>query len=477
MSFVERHGLAGKDDQERWQDIFRAIDNNKLETIRISFADQHGILRGKTVMAKDLASVAGSGVSMTSTLLLKDSSHRTVFPVWQADAGFGDAILTGAGDFLMIPDPSSFRTLPWSPHSGWLLADIYLPDGRPVPFSSRHILRKAVADLEQQGSSLITGLEVEFYVYRVIDQALQHEDGGMPHAPPKTELLSPGYQYLTEDHYDQLEPALDMVRRACENLHLPIRSMEVEFGASQCEVTFHPAPAMDHADNMMLFRSAVKQVCRREGLHATFMSRPRVPNAMGSGWHLHQSLVDAKTGENQFVPDAGDNLSPAGRHWVAGVLEHAAASCLLSTPTVNGYKRYQPFQLAPDRVQWGIDNKGAMIRCLASPGDKASRIENRVGDPAANPYLYFASQILCGHDGLRKGAEPPPPSNAPYNSDAPALPKTLGEAIMAFSGSAFYRAQLGDDIVEYLTRIKQAEWDRFLGTVSEWEHQEYFRLF
>ncbi|MDP4595250.1 MAG: glutamine synthetase, partial [Beijerinckiaceae bacterium] len=351
--FTERYGLYTPEQKKLWKDVFARIRAEELETIRISFADQHGILRGKTVIAGDLEAAVNSGVTMVSTLLLKDTSHRTVFPVWQEDAGLGAGVLTGAGDFVMVPDPASFRALPWSPHSGWLLSDIFLTGGEPVPFSSRHILRRALANLSAQGATFVTGLEVEFHVYKVEDQALQHEDGGMPHAPPRTSLVSPGYQYLTEDHYDQLEPVMDMIRRACQALNLPVRSMEVEFGASQCEITFHPAAGMAHADNMMLFRSAVKQLCRRAGFHATFMSRPRVANAMGSGWHLHQSLVDNKSGANLFAP-ASDRelLSQKGRNWVAGILDHAAASCLLTTPTLNGYKRYQPFQLAPDRIQW-----------------------------------------------------------------------------------------------------------------------------
>jgi len=476
--FAERHGLLSASIRKQWREVFARIKAEKLETIRISFADQHGILRGKTIMARDLQAAVNSGVTMVSTLLLKDTSHRTVFPVWQEDAGLGAGVLTGAGDFVIIPDPATFRILPWSPHSGWLLADIYLTDGEPIPFSSRYMLQRALDRLAGHGATFVAGLEVEFHVYKVDDPGLAHEDGGMPHAPPRTSLVSPGYQYLTEDHFDQLEPVMDMIRRACEALDLPIRSMEVEFGASQCEMTFHPAAGVAHADNMMLFRSAVKQLCRRAGFHASFMSRPRLPNAMGSGWHLHQSLVDRKSGANLFMPDDDRQLlSQTGGSWVAGILEHAAECCLLTTPTLNGYKRYQPFQLAPDRIQWGKDNKGAMIRSLAAPGDAASRIENRVGDPAANPYFYLASQVVSGLDGLERALQPPSPALAPYSSSAPPLPKSLGDALDAFRNSDFLRQFLGAGFVDYLAFIKQAEWNRYLSDVSEWEHREYFRLY
>ena len=137
----------------------------------------------------------------------------------------------------------------------------------------------------------------------------------------------------------------------------------------------------------------------------------------------------------------------------------------------NGYKRYQPFALAPDRIQWGIDNRGAMIRVIAAPSNQTSRIENRVGESAANPYLYMASQILSGTDGLERDLSAPEPANTPYDGDAARLPTNLCDALRAFRDSSFYRRKLGDVFVDYLCHIKQAEWDRYLGRVSDWEQR------
>lgn len=470
-------GLLNDEQCRRGDEVLDQVTANGLETVRIVFADQHGILRGKTIVAGGLASAFRNGVPITSTLLLKDTSHRTVFPVWGGDIGFGTGTLTGAGDVLLVPDPDTFRILPWSPHSGWILCDLHYTDGQPIPFSSRGILRKAVGELAASGRKLVCGLEVEFSVFRLDDPKLAHGDGGMPAAPPETSLLAHGYQYLTEARYDMLEPVLDELRRAAQALGMPVRSIEAEFGPSQCEFTFDPDGPLAHADAMVLFRSMVKQVCARRGLHATFMCRPRVDNGMASGWHLHQSVVDAKTGENLFVPASDHTLSRNASGWIAGLLNHADESCIFTTPTVNGYKRYQPFQLAPDRIQWGRDNKGAMIRGLMRPGDEASRIENRVAEPAANPYLYFASQIFSGLDGIELGLTAPPAVENPYDNNAEFLPKSLIAAIESFEGSQFYGEKLGDDFVSYLCRIKRAEWDRYLMTVSDWEQREYFSLF
>ncbi|RZI38195.1 glutamine synthetase, partial [Herbaspirillum sp. HC18] len=133
---------------------------------------------------------------------------------------------------------------------------------------------------------------------------------------------------------------------------------------------------------MVLFRSAVKQIARRHGYHATFMCRPKLPNVFASGWHLHQSLVSRSTGENAFMAKDNSVLSPFGKHYLAGLIEHARASTVFTTPTINGYKRYRSYSLAPDRAIWGRDNRGVMIRVLGGPGEAATRLENRIGEPA-----------------------------------------------------------------------------------------------
>jgi glutamine synthetase len=275
-----------------------------------------------------------------------------------------------------------------------------------------------------------------------------------------------------------MEPALEIIRRDVLALGLPLRSVEVEFGPSQCEFTFQPTKGLAPADNMVLFRSAVKQIARRHGYHATFMCRPKLPNLFASGWHLHQSLVSRASGENAFMAsDKGEALSEFGRFYLAGLLEHARASTVFTTPTINGYKRYRSYSLAPDRAIWGRDNRGAMIRVLGSAGDSATRLENRIGEPAANPYLYMASQILSGLDGVDRKLDPGPSADAPYETKAALLPKSLREAVFALNDDPFFRGAFGPEFVDYYVHIKNAEIERFQAEVSDWEHREYFEMF
>ena len=449
-----------------------------LEVMRFSFADQHGILRGKTVLADGVAQAMESGVTMTTTLLAKDTAHKTVYPVWSEGGGFGMTEMTGGGDFVMIADPTTFRVLPWAPGTGWMLCDIYFPDGTPVPFSTRRILQSQIARLAEVGYDFLAGLEVEFHVFTLDDPKLAPEQAGQPAEPPDVSLLAHGFQYLTEIRTDEHEVINEILRRDLVALGLPLRTTEVEFGPSQFEYTFHPGIGVDPADTMVLFRNAVKQICRRQGYHATFMCRPGLANIFSSGWHLHQSLRDIKTGDNVFMPD-DDNalLSPIGRQYVAGLLSHARGASVFTTPTINGYKRLRPYTLAPDRAVWSRDNRGAMIRALGRPDDPTSRVENRIGEPAANPYLYMASQIIAGLDGIEQGREPEDPTETPYDVEAAALPRSLMEAVTALRDDPLFRDVLGDRFIDYILALKEAEIARFLSEVTDWEHREYFELF
>jgi glutamine synthetase len=252
--------------------------------------------------------------------------------------------------------------------------------------------------------------------------------------------------------------------------------MEVEFGPSQVELTFSPSTGITPADQMILIRSAVKQTCQRNGAVASFMSRPRLPNVVSSGWHLHQSLQDA-TGANMFVGDMqSGGLSPLGMSYLAGLLAHAGAACAFTTPTINGYKRYRPYTNAPTRSCWASANRGVMVRVLGGPGDPATRLENRVGEPGANPYLAMAAQIACGLDGMDRALDPGPPANAPYENGGALLPRSLMEAIPLLQENACLGAAFGPFFIDYFARLKQAEIDRFQSEVTEWEHGEYFEL-
>ncbi len=477
VSFIEHHALWTPAQTQAAQEVARRVSADGVDLVRLSFPDLHGILRGKALVADALPAALRSGCAITSTLLLKDTSHRTVVPIFEANAGIGLAGFEGGADVVMVPDPTTFRMLPWAARTGWMLCDLYHADGTKVDIAPRHLMRAALARLAALGYDFIAGLEVEFTLTRLLDAKMALEESGQPGSPPDIALLHHGYNYLTEQSLDRMDPILEILRRDVLALGLNLRSVEVEFGPSQCEFVFQPGAGLQPADDMILFRNAAKQICRRHGYHASFMCRPRIPNVMSSGWHLHQSLLRQDTGENAFTPSQpGALLSQDGMHFLGGLLQGACEASAFMAPTINGYRRYRANSLAPDRAAWSRDNRGALLRVIGDAGP-ATRIENRGGEPAANPYLYMGAQILTGMAGLRNRIEPGAPVCTPYQAMADLLPTSLDDALVLLDGSKILREGFGDALVDTFLMIKRAELARFHREVTEWEHREYFDLF
>ncbi len=479
--FVARHDLWSEAQYAAAGQMRRVMDEIGIEMVRFSFVDQHGILRSKTITRAGVAAALRSGLTVPSSLLLKDTSGQSVFSVFSSDTGVGVDGFSGAGDIVLVPDPETFRVLPWTDKTAWILCDLRFPDGSPVPFCTRSILRTELATLASRGYGMIVGAELEFHVYRLHDAELSNGHVAAPGRPGDAVATGPttrGAQLLHEESLDEMQPLVDALYRAFTLLDLPLRSIELEFGPSQFEITMEAGDAARIADAIVLCRMVVRRVARSLGYHATFMSRPQGAEGASTGWHLHQSLYELEGGAPAFIPtDPDAPLSAIGSAYLAGLLAHAPAAAAFTTPTVNGYKRYQPFSLAPDRIAWGVDNKGAMIRAVGGIGDPATRLENRSGEPAANPYLYIASQLISGMDGMERALVPPAPTRDPYVTDAPALPASLGEATAALVADEAFRQALGPVVVNWYATIKRAEFARYLRHVSDWEQREYFEIF
>ena len=489
--FAARCGLDGGRRAAAVARMRALIAGRGVERVRVAWCDVHGLLRGKTLMPRAALAALDDGIGMVSTLLLKDTSDRTAFKVFEPG---GVADLPGfefAGNLMLLPDPETFRELPWSPGTGWVRAQAWMPDGGPVEFETRRVLQHALERLHSLGYGLTCGLEVEFHIYRIEStrDQLDPAQAAWPGPVPAVSMIHPGYGLLDEAWADMAEEPLRIVQRTADALGLPLASLEIEFGPSQVEAVFEATDALTAADNMVVFRSAVRQALRRAGYHATFMCRPPFPNIMSSGWHLHQSLTHVDTGLNAMrrdhpaegagARDAAATLSEVGEHYLAGLLEHARAAAVFCTPTTNGFGRFRPNALAPQAVLWGRDNRGAMLRVIGRCGDSGTRIENRVGEPAANPYLYLASQVHSGIDGMERKLKAPPATDSPYDPTHRLLPTTLPEALAALDGDTALRTAFGAPFIDYYLRLKRSEADRhaLAESAEEFERREYFARF
>ncbi len=487
VDFIKKYGLWTPEQEAAAERMSAQVKEKCLRTVRVAMADPHGKLRGKTILAGLVDSILRNGIDFSTAIWHFDTADTIVYNAFEKNGLVGDEELTGFPDVILVPDPLTFTELPWAQGTGWCLGNAYYNDGRPVPYDARYQLKKQLDILESTyGLRFLAGLEVEFYLTRVVGQSLTLENLGGPGVPPEPPTVAPiaaGYAYQSEDHQDQIEEVLAVLADNIQAVGLPLRTMEDEWGPGQCEFTFSPMVGLQAADAMLLFKTAVKQVGRRLGLHASFMCSPGLPGFFASGWHLHQSLIDAN-GVNVFTTEPGstETLSPTARAFLAGLLEHACAASVFTTPTINGYRRRKPYSLAPDRSTWGIDNRAAMLRVQGGPGDPATHVENRVGEPAANPYLYLASQVISGLDGLDRGLELGSPELEPYAAThRPLLPATLMDATDLLSDNAMFRGAFGDRFVDWILGLKKSEIDRFLAAgdwdpdaVSEWEHREYF---
>jgi glutamine synthetase len=489
-NFVAEHGLWDDRQLAAAQEVLRKLPG--IDRVRVVYADLHGLPRSKTVSADSFRTVLDNGMDFSSGPFFLDTAHAIAVDLF-ADAKVGVPELHGAGDFIVVPDPLTFTVLPHTGgRIGWVIGDEYLRDGTPHPLSARGALRRLLGMAKQRGYEYVVGLEVEWYLTRYADRDRAPVIGGfgVQGAAPDVIPVDPGYQFNADWLCDALEPVLEPLFHTLVEMGLPVRTYEHESGPGQLEFTFDPLVGLAAADAMLLFRTVTKQVCSRRGFHASFMALPGIPGFDPSGWHLHQSLAAATTGANAFTSGAGTALlSEVGEHFVGGLLAHAAEASLLCVPTVNGYRRMnEQFVLSPDRVAWAAENRGAFIRVLGAPGDPVTHVENRIGEPCANPYLYLTAQLAAGLDGVRRSLPLPPAARDPHDTGMGRLPRDLGEALPAFAGSDLYREVLGAPLVNCLVALKRSELRRYEewlakngpvdpGAVTAWEHDEYFTAF
>ncbi|MFD8814484.1 glutamine synthetase family protein, partial [Streptomyces sp. NPDC059627] len=359
-----------------------------IDVVRVTYPDLIGTDRARDVLVEELPRALEHGLAFCRAVY-HTSPQGDVVPV----SGGLDA---GLPDVCVRPDLSTLIALPWEPGVAACLADVVDPaTGAPAPESPRDLLRSVLERCRQHGLSPVVGPELEYFLCEP-DQA-----GGW-----RRYGSTPGVVYtagLRADPDNHLLRTLRQVR----DLRIGVLSGNHEFDGGQFEINLLHSEALSAADRAFRFKAAVKELARREGRLATFMAKP-FNDAGGSGFHLHLSCSDAE-GRNAFDDPAGAHgLSATARHAIAGVLAHAPALAALLNPTVNSYKRFGPDTLAPWLIDWGLDNRSAMVRVPPERGAGA-RLELRLGDASANPYLAVAATTAAALLGVLAAEEPPAP--------------------------------------------------------------------
>ena len=424
-----------------------------VDVVRVSYADLIGVDRGRDVLVDELERAAGHGLAFCRAVF-HTSPRGDVVPV----PGGLDA---GLPDITVTPDLTTLTPLPWEPGAAWCLGDARSQDGGPAEESPRQVARRVSHRLAELGLTAVVGPELEFFLCE------RDDDGAW-----RRYADEPGNVYVVGRKGDPRGLLVGMLRQL-RAAGLRVTAANHEFSPGQFEINLDHSELVDAADRAFRLKSAVQEIARHEGLLATFMAKP-FNDEGGSGFHLHVSLVD-DDGVNVIGEESTpDGLSARGRAAVAGVLAHAPALAALLNPTINSYKRFGPDTLAPWLIDWGLDNRSAMVRIPPDRG-AAARMEVRLGDATANPYLAAAAVGAAAYLGVRDGLEPPEPLEG-YGYDparAAILPQRLADALDAFEADAVLHDVLGANFVASFLAYKRNEVERFEQYVTDWEFREY----
>ncbi|GAA3536526.1 glutamine synthetase family protein [Streptomyces osmaniensis] len=424
-----------------------------VDVVRVTYPDLIGTDRARDVLVDHLPAACEHGLAFCRAVY-HTTPQGDVVPV----PGGLDA---GLPDVTVRPDLSTLTALPWEPGVATCLGEVTDPaTGAPAPESPRDLLRTVLAHCAEQGLGPIVGPELEYFL-------LERTAAGWRRHPETT-----GAVYTAGLRADPSNHLLRTLRHL-RDLGIGVITGNHEFDGGQYEINLTHSDALDAADRSFRFKAAVKELARRDGLLATFMAKP-FGDAGGSGFHLHLSCDDAE-GRNAFDDPAGAHgLSAVARHAIAGIVAHAPALAALLNPTVNSYKRFGPDTLAPWLIDWGLDNRSAMVRIPPERGAGA-RLELRLGDASANPYLAIAATLAAALLGIRAGEEPPPPLEG-YGYDtarSALLPTDLSAALDALEADTDLAGLLGKDFTTSYLTYKRNEVERFQRHVTDWEFTEY----
>ncbi len=433
--------------------VLRSVEERDIRFIRLWFTDVLGILKSVAIAPAELENAFSEGI------------------------GFDGSAVEGLtrqheADMLAKPDPSTFQILPWRGSrqgAARMFCDIFTPDGEPALSDPRQVLKRTLDKASDQGFSFYTHPEIEFYLFKTLQEGERpkpvDQAGYFDNVPRGTA-------------HEFRRTAITML----ESMGISVEFSHHEAGPGQNEIDLRYADALTMADNIMTFRTVIKEVALEQDLFASFMPKP-LAKGPGSGMHTHMSLFEGD--RNAFYEAGADHqLSSVARHFMAGLLEYAPEITAITNQYVNSYKRLWGGAEAPSYVAWGSNNRSALVRIpIHKPGKgQSTRVEYRALDSAANPYLAFSVLLAAGLKGIEDGLELPDAaeddvwelsSSERRASGYRPLPASLAEAIQVMEKSELVAETLGERVFDFVLRNKRAEWEEYRAQVTPYELETY----
>ena len=440
------------------KDVEAWFAKHEIDEVECLVPDMAGVARGKILPAgKFLKGTSSRGLRLPEEIFILTVTGRYV-----PEPGTTDP---ASMDMILAPDLASVRRVPWYEEpTAEVICDCDYPDGSPVDIAPRYVLKRVLELYAERGWRPIIAPELEFYLVKT------NTDPDYPLEPPigRSGREEAGGQAYGIDAANEFDPIVEDIYDYCEIQEIDIDTLSHESGAAQLEINFNHGDPLALADQVFLFKRSVRQAALRHSVYATFMARPH-EDEPGSSMHIHQSVVDAKTGSNLLSTKSGKDAKLLHNH-IAGLQRYMGAAMPFLAPNVNSYRRLVPYSDAPTNVHWAGDNRTVSLRVPSSSPDNR-RVENRVPGADANPYLAIAASLACGYLGMVEGLKPSAPVEGSAYRYAPSLPQHLGDALSKLNHAKALKKVLGERFVSCFEEVKIFEMEQYRRVISSWERE------
>ncbi|SHJ15936.1 L-glutamine synthetase [Aureimonas altamirensis DSM 21988] len=447
-----RRGVADMDEAREW------LAERRIEDVECITPDLAGVARGKMMPAKKFT--GNTSLALPSALFM-----HTISGEYPEETG-SFRYSPNDGDLKLVPDFSTIAEVPWETDpTAAIICDLVDVNGKAVGYTPRNVLKHVVELYEEKGWRPIVAPEIEFYLVS------RNVDPDYPLTPP---IGRSGRQIQSGQSYsiggiNEFDELIDDIYHFSDRQGLEIDTLIHEDGAAQLEINLRHGNPIELADQVFMFKRTIREAALKHDIYATFMAKP-IQGQPGSAMHIHQSVVDRRTGANVFSNPDG-TPSQLFHHFIGGMQRYVPAALVMMAPYVNSYRRLTHGMSAPTNNAWGYDNRTTAFRVPTSE-PAARRVENRLPSSDANPYLALAASLACGYLGMTEGIEPDQPTDRTVNEDGViSLPRGLLEAVAAFEAEDSFQNVLGREFLATYAGIKRGEFETFMQVISPWERE------